>query len=179
MSAHRAIAREALDRYRDERWHRKPELKVTDEAQAARFVEEVSCCLAFGGYRLGVPTLWVAACGQRDPDFPEHSHHDPAVGLIWGAKDALVQAGLVHYGRLFLRKPSFIARAWLPTVIAAYPSVELSPQADAIVNVLEQTGPIPTEEVGQRSGITDRKALTDALTEAQIALRVVKDGGAV
>jgi len=174
MADPRTISHQALDEYRDERWHRTSQLRVTDDARAARFVEEVPCCLAFGGYSLGVPTLWVAACGERKPLFPKHSHHDRAVGLVWGAKETLVEAGVAYYGRLFLRKPSFVARAWFPTVIAAHPEASLSPQADAVVNVLRQTGPISTEEVGQRTGITDRKALTDALSEAQGALEVVK-----
>ena len=147
---------------------------MTDDAEATRFVEEVGCCLAFGGYPVGVPTLWVAACGERAPVFPEHSHHDPAVGLVWQAKDTLVQAGVAYYGRLFLSKPSFVARAWLPTVIAAHPTPALSAQGQALANVLRETGPLPTDELGQRVGITDRRALTRALSEAQGALAVVK-----
>jgi len=174
MSESPVLSRDALDLYRDERWHRRPELRVSDDASATRFIEEVCCCLAFGGYPVGVPTLWVAACGERAPVFPEHSHSDPAVGLVWQAKDTLVQAGVAYYGRLFLRKPSFVARAWLPTMIAAHPTPELSPQAQSVVSALRETGPIPTDELGARTGLTNRKALNDALNEAQAALAVVK-----
>jgi len=168
------IAREALERYRDALWHRTPAARVTNDVSAARFIDEVACCLAFGGYSLGVPTLWMAACGEREPVYPEHSHHDPAVGLVWNAKESIPQAGLAYYGRLFLRKPSFVARAWLPTILAAYPPAILSPQGEAVVSVLRQAGPLSTDEVGLRTGITERKTLVNALNETQAALQVVK-----
>jgi len=164
----------ALDRWRDEVWHRTPGRKVTDEVSALRYLAEVSCCLAFGGYDVGVPTLWVAACGERAPAFPKHSHHDAAVGLVWSLKDTLADADVAYYGRLFLRKPSFVARPWLATVVAASPERTLSPAAGAILETLRQTGPLGTEELRQRAGFASRKALVAALEEAQGALAVAR-----
>lgn len=170
----RVVPRERLERYRDTLWRRLPSLRVQDDGAAVSFLHDISMSLAFGGYALGVPTLWVAACGQREPVFPEHSHHDPAVGFVWAAKETLVHSGDVFYGRLFLGKPSFVARNWMATVLAAFPPRALSPAARAVVATLEQHGSLATKELNTRSGIRDRKLLTIALEETQIALKVVK-----
>ncbi|HPC45692.1 MAG TPA: hypothetical protein PLJ50_11165 [Candidatus Latescibacteria bacterium] len=165
---------EDLEAYRDRLWCRLPSLRIHDEDEAVAYLERVPMCLAFGGYALGVPTMWTAACGLRKPVFPKHSHHDPAVGLIWRAKETLVHSGAAYYGRLFLNKPSFVARSWLATVLAGYPRVKLSQEAQAVSETLEESGPLPTRELGVRSGIRDRRVLTKALEEAQTALRVTK-----
>jgi len=168
------VRAEDLEAYRDRLWCRLPSLRIHDEDEAAAYLQRVPMCLAFGGYALGVPTMWVAACGVRNPVFPRHSHHDAAVGLVWRAKETLVHSGAAYYGRLFLNKPSFVARSWLATVLAGYPPVKLSQEAQAVSETLKESGPLPTRELGIRSGICDRRVLTKAIEEAQTGLRVTK-----
>jgi hypothetical protein len=164
----------ALEEYRDAVWHRRGDLRITDEAGAATFLRSVPFCLAFGGYKMDAPTMWVAACGERDPTWPKHSHHDPNIGLVWGLKDTLMQSGVAYYGRLFSKKPSFVARSWLPVVIAAYPETTLSSAALAMTELLERDGPMPTARIGREIGITERKRLTAVIDEAQRVFRIVK-----
>jgi uncharacterized protein YcaQ len=62
----------------------------------------------------------------------------------------------------------------LATVLAAYPPKSLSPNAQAVVNALANAGRLTTEAVGLRAGIHEKKTLTEALNETQIALKVTK-----
>ena len=168
------ISDDALNDYRDVLWRRTRGRKITDESSATAFLREVPFSFAFGGAKVGAPTMWVAACGERDPIWPKHTHHDPYIGLVWRLKDTLVQAGATYYGKPFLRKPSFIARTWLPVALAAEPERELSPDADAVAHALADSSPLPTAELGKRIGITERKRLVAAIDEAQRAYRVAK-----
>ena len=55
---------EEIERLRDLRYHRTPELRLHTEAQARHFVDGVGFCFLFGEQGVEIPTLWAAITRQ-------------------------------------------------------------------------------------------------------------------
>ncbi len=81
------VRRGDLLRYRDRRFRRLPHLRVRGERTALLFVNDVGFCSTFARFPEGVPCLWEAVAGRRDPRWPKHSHHDHWIGLTWELKE--------------------------------------------------------------------------------------------
>ena len=107
---------EELEALRDRTLRRLPSLRVQGPARALRFVDQVGLASLFATRGVNLPCLWVAVCGRRDPQFPEHTHHDPEIGLAWNLKDALPARGKLFYAKLIRGKPTFVACHVFPDV---------------------------------------------------------------
>ena len=108
----------ALERARDRRFRRTPELRVRTERQALAFVDDVGFCSTFYTFAEGVPCLWEAVAGRARPRWPRHSHHDPAIGLTWQLKDTLPARKRVYYGKLLRGRPLLVALDVFPAFYA-------------------------------------------------------------
>jgi len=174
-----------LDSLRDRTFRRLPKLRVRTAASALRFVNEVGFASLFVS-GLNLPCLWVAVCGRRDPEFPQHSHHDPEVGLAWNLKDELPAARKVFYAKLVRGKPTFVALDLLPDVLCLrrsrrdyrqdYRDGLLSPAAKAILDALHEKRPQETFELKLATNLmrpAQRRTFDNALAELQQRLEVV------
>jgi hypothetical protein len=108
----------SLERERDRRFRRLPALKVRNERSALAFVEDVGFCSTFYRFREGVPCLWEAVAGRRNPRWPRRSHHDPGIGVTWELKDVLPAKKRVYYGKLLHGRPLLVALDVLPAFYA-------------------------------------------------------------
>jgi hypothetical protein len=104
---------EAVERYRDRTFRRRPALAVRGAKSALAFIRQVGFCTAFSAHE-HLPCLWVAVCGRRSPRMPRHTHSDYAIGLTWELKDRLPDERRVFYARLLHGKPSLISLEYLP-----------------------------------------------------------------
>ena len=163
-----------MELLRDQLWRRSIRGQITDDVSALEYLEDVGFALALSGSVGGLPSMWVAACGERDPAFPTHTHHDPYVGLCWGLKDTLVAEKRAFYGQLLRGKPSFVSLSWLSTLLAAHDSPKLSANASKAADALRSSCPLTTNELREHAGLLDRKTTTAALGEVQQALVGVK-----
>jgi hypothetical protein len=179
---------EELEELRDRNYHRTPALRVATIEDAASFVDENGICFAFKAERSELPCLWHAACGRRDPEMPHHTHHDPAIGLVWRAKDVLPEQKRIYYGKAIRKRPTMIALDLFPDFFAAagHPVAEelidpfaerLTPDARRVLEVLLDSPPLPTRILREQSGFGSsrgRAAFGRAMTELQQSLLVTK-----
>ena len=95
-----SLTHEEIENLRDRTYHRTPSLQVRSIDDAERFINNVGFCFAFKTNKSELPSLWHAAAGEREPLYPLHVQHDPYIGLVWEAKDALAAEKKVYYGRI-------------------------------------------------------------------------------
>jgi len=144
-----AFVRGALFQYRDRRFRRLPHLRVRGERSALQFVEDVGFCSTFARFPEGVPCLWEAVAGRRDPRWPRHSHHDAGVGRTWELKEILPARRRVYYGKLLKNHPCLV-------------SLDLFPAFYALIRGRQRAGDYRKEYEAGRLSLT-AKRLMDGL----------------
>ncbi|MBI1817366.1 MAG: hypothetical protein HYR72_20525 [Deltaproteobacteria bacterium] len=191
MPATEAISLDRLEARRDRTFRRLPRLRVQGARRALTFLNQAGLASLFATRALNLPSLWVAVCGRRDPQFPHHSHHDPEVSLAWRLKDALPAAGEVFYAKLIRGKPIFVAWDLFPAVyrlfgpqrdyVREYRDGLLSPAAKAVLDVLHREGPQDTLALKLAVNLArpgQRRTFDGALAELQqrlyVAMREVR-----
>ena len=183
------LSRRALAAARDRLHRTTPALRIRGERSALTFLEAVGFAFLFDNFGTGLPFLWAAVCGRRDPRWPRHTHHDPGIGLAWHLKDVLPARRKVYYGKLLLGKPTLVALRDLPACVAwfkratpawhrvAFVSGRMSRAAHAILEALHAEHPLYTPDLRRAAGMAhpgETRAFERAITELQQGLWVVK-----
>ncbi len=184
------ITRDYIESLRDLTYHRTAKARVSTIAQARRFVNTVGFCFAFTAKNSELPCLWHAACGERHPLYPEHTHSDPAIGLVWQAKDDLARDRSIYYGKAIKSRPSMISLEFFPSFyrlmdrpassdqfLADYRAGALSPATRRIMEALCQQSPMVTFELKMNSSMSHprkRAEFDRAMAELQMKMYVVK-----
>ena len=183
------LSREDLERLRDRTYCRTPALRVTSVEAAERFVTDNGLVFAFKARDSELPCLWHAACGRRDPQMPLHTHHDPAIGLVWQAKDVLPAEKRIYYGKALRRTPTMISLPLFPAFFAScgHPQPEelldpfldaaLSPTARRILEILLDSPPLATRDLKNLAGSAGprkRAEFDRAMAELQQRLVIAK-----
>ena len=179
-----------IESLRDLTYHRTAKTRVSTIAQARRFVNTVGFCFAFTAKNSELPCLWHAACGERHPPYPEHTHSDPAIGLVWQAKDDLARDRSIYYGKAIKSRPSMISLEFFPSFyrlldrpaspdqfLVDYQAGALSPAARRIMEALCQRSPMVTFELKMNSSMSHprkRSEFDRAMAELQMKMYVVK-----
>jgi len=170
---------EEFEAYRDNTWHRLPEIRVEDALQAEQMVEALGFCSTLTDSRRPGPSLYIAVCGRRDAFMPRNVQKDPEASLAWYIKDEVLRRGRVYYAKLVKGKSTFIARRLIPHFNALWgiprrkESELLSPNARAILKVLRREWEMNTRDLRIESGVTDRARFTKAIDELQRAMKVI------
>jgi hypothetical protein len=184
------LTREQIESYRDRTYCRTRALQVRSIPAALKFVNRVGFCFAFTAQRSELPCLWHAACGERQPVYPEHTHSDPYIGLVWEAKDVLPAQRKIYYGKALKNRPSMISLTYLPffyrlvagqagpdRYLRDYMRGVLSPAAKRIMEALLDRSPQVTSELKLSSGYAHPRKRTEfdrAMAELQMSLQVCK-----
>jgi hypothetical protein len=189
MPAPRRFTFEELEELRDHNFCRKPDLKIETVAEAESFVNRNGLVFAFASKSSELPCLWHAACGQRNPVMPRHVQHDPAIGLVWRAKDELPAGKKIYYGKALKRRPTMISLSLFPYFysIKSYRSEEdfgriseegkLSAAGRRIMAALMNAPPMKTKELKIAAGCASPKQryqFDRAMAELQEKLFAVK-----
>ena len=180
---------EALEELRDINYRRTRDLRVETIDDALDFVNQNGLVFAFKSKRSELPCLWHAACGERDPVMPLHTHHDPSIGLVWRAKDELPARKKIYYGKALKKTPTMISLSLFPAFYAAkgyrkkddlfspFRRGDMSLSARRIMDVIVDSPPMTTKDLKLASGhgASDRRHQFDrAMAELQERLLVVK-----
>lgn len=177
---------------RDRTYCRTKKLQVKDIKGALNFVNKTGFCFAFTSKKSELPCLWHAACGERNPVYPEHTHSDPYIGLVWRAKDVLPGQKAIYYGKALKNRPTMISLQYFPyfyrsmdhmpddnAYIVDYMRGNLSQSARRIMDELHKHSPQVTAELKLASGYAHpaKRAIFDkAMAELQMKMFVVKIG---
>jgi hypothetical protein len=183
---------EEIEILRDRTYHRTRQLQVRTMKQVLDFVDEVGFCFAFTAKNSELPCLWHAACGEREPVYPEHTHSDPYIGLVWEAKDILPAEKKIYYGKALKNRPTIISLEYFPyfyaltgrgsspdAFLAEYMRGEISPDAKRIMEALQENSPQVTADLKLSSRFAHPKkryAFDRAMAELQMKMHVVKIG---
>ncbi len=181
---------EQLEILRDQTYRRTPASQVHTIPEALDFVNQVGFCFAFAAKHSELPCLWHAACGERKPRYPEHTHSDPYIGLVWEAKDVLPADRKIYYGKALKNRPTMISLEYFPhfyslkgrsnapdAFLAEYLRGEITPDAKAIMEALSENSPQVTADLKLSSGFAHpkkRAAFDRAMAELQMKMHVVK-----
>jgi hypothetical protein len=169
----------AIEEYRDEHWHREGTARVERAPEGERFIEQAGFINCLTDARKPGPSLYIAVCGRRDAVMPHNVQKDPEASHTWLLKDELVRRGKVYYGKLTKARTMFLAPRVIPffNAIWGVPKSQekkrLSSNALTVLKVLRKEWEMATSDLRAETGISDRKALTQALDELQAALIVV------
>ncbi|MDH4069502.1 MAG: hypothetical protein OEV30_03675 [Ignavibacteria bacterium] len=184
-----SLTTEEIERWRDRVHRRTPRLAVSTERQATRFIDDVGFCFAFKSVNSELPCLWHAACGQRKPLFPEHTHTDPFLSFVWKMKQVLPAKGKAFYGRIFRKRPTMISMSFFPDFYAlsqrtghrddyieAYRKEGISETGKEIMDALRHSSPQVTRGLKLALGVPQGKAreFDKAMAELQAKFFIVK-----
>jgi hypothetical protein len=180
----------ALERLRDRRFRRLASLRVATEKSTLAFVEAVGFCSTFYRFPEGVPCLWEAVAGRRDPRWPRRSHHDAGIGLTWDLKDRLPARKRVYYGKLLRGRPVLVALDVFPAFYALvrgrqrardyraeYAEGRMSQVARRLMDALMREHPQYTRELRANAFMLEPSKTREferAMAELQQGLWVVK-----
>ena len=170
---------EFIETYRDRTWRRDPELRIEQELDAERFVEEVGFCAGLTDARRPGPSLYIAVCGRRDAHMPRNVQKDPEASLAWTIKDDLLRRGRVHYGKLRGNRSIFVSRKLLPYFNSVFGITRqqerwaLSEPAQKILKVLRKEWEMATRDLRAASDVTDRPTFNKAIEELQRVFKVI------
>ena len=181
---------DVLVRYRDRRFRRLPDLRIRGERDALRFVNDVGFCSTFARFPEGVPCLWEAVAGRRDPRWPRRSHHDAGIGRTWKLKEVLPARRRVYYGRLLKNHPCLVSLDLFPAFYALirgrqrsrdyraeYEAGRLSLTAKRIMDALSREHPLYTRDIRGQVFMLEPSRTREferAMGELQQGLWVVK-----
>ena len=185
------VSQQAVSALRTYRYHRTPQRRVTSEAAALAFVDEVGFAYLFGERGAEMPTLWGAICGQDRP--VPRNHNDADLGRTWSWKDSLPSRGEVFYGKLLRKKPMLVSLQLLPYFYALSPNYGdlddyqqqyedglLTIEARNIYQALLDHGPMSTsrlrQEAGLQGGGANARRFENAITELQVQIKIAKTG---
>ena len=184
------VDHDVLVRYRDRRFRRLPDLRIRGERDALRFVNDVGFCSTFARFPEGVPCLWEAVAGRRDPRWPRRSHHDAGIGRTWKLKEVLPARRRVYYGRLLKNHPCLVSLDLFPAFYALirgrqrsrdyraeYEAGRLSLTAKRIMDALSREHPLYTRDIRGQVFMLEPSRTREferAMGELQQGLWVVK-----
>ncbi len=158
----------AIQRYRARVFRSSPSLRIASVDEAVRFVEERGFVYFWPIKEVVLPSLWVAAAGDR----PVADAHDDPGHKTWGWKDALLGQRRWYYGKILRKKSTMIALAAAPYFYALsenYGSLEsdyllnyerglLSPEAKAVYETLLREGPTDSVALRKATGLAGEKS---------------------
>jgi hypothetical protein len=181
---------EEIENWRDRLHRRSPSRAISTKRQALRFIDDVGFCFAFKSENSELPCLWHAACGERSPVMPEHTHHDPAISFVWEMKNVLPAEGKIYYGKLLKKRPMMVSLEYLPFFYVLsrrtglkteyereFLKGKLTATARDIMDALRDSSPQTTKGLKLATGNhnkSDRVHFDRAIAELQETMFIVK-----
>jgi hypothetical protein len=141
-----------LKKYRETTFHTLAHLRLRNADDAVDFVNEREFVFFWPIQGVLLPSLWVAAAGDR----PIADDHDDPGHITWGWKDDLLDKHLWYYGRILRRRNTIISLETAPYFYALsenygspeedyllqYEQGRLTQEAKAVYEVLLREGPL-------------------------------------
>lgn len=175
--------------YRAHRYQYEIAANLRNLDEAVEWLRTVGLALLFTQAGIPLPSLWEGVNGGPR-ELPHHTHHDPALGRLWGWKDTILGQGQLYYGKALRGHPGFISRDLLPLFYAAagrlgddddyeqaYRDGILSEDARRVCEAIVEHGPATTGELRRQSGLYGRgdpsRRFDRAISELQRGLFIV------
>ena len=189
-----SIDLEKLKAYRLKTFHLSPGDRLSKPAQALDFVNERGFIYFWPIRGILLPSLWVAAAGDR----PVPNEHDDPGMVTWGWKDDALGKKIWYYGKILRRKATFISLDVAPYFYAlsenygspeedyllAYEEGRLTQAAKQIYETLLDKGSLDTISLRKEARLLNAKesifnrALEDLQKDFKILPMGISEAGA-
>jgi hypothetical protein len=158
----------AVQAFRQQRYRQTPDRKLNSLDEVIAFFNEVGFCLFYRHPSIEVPNLRDATAGEPGE----------AEGRNWGWKDELFPMKVVYYGKVYRRKPGFVALDILPSLYTLSAAADvggdlnelvltgtLSGDARRLTEVVMEKGPLSTHNLKKESGFSSAKSRFNRIVE--------------
>lgn len=105
-----------IEAMRNERYHRRRDLRLTREEDIRHFVNDAGVCLLFPAQGIEMPNVYQAVAGYAKSMTAKHD--DVAISLTWGTKDRSLNQRWWYYGKLLKGKATLVSIDLLPSFYA-------------------------------------------------------------
>ncbi len=189
------LTQEDLNLYRAKTFRTLPGQRLTASSEAVDYVNERGYVFFWPIKNVIMPSLWVAAAGDR----PVADEHDDPGHVTWGWKDELLGKRRWYYARVLRKRNTMIALDVVPYFYALSPNYgdykedylidyeagQLPLPAKLIYESILKEGPLNTIDLRKLAGLTSRGSdaeFNGALDLLQTTFRIlpvgVSDAGA-
>jgi hypothetical protein len=179
----------ALQAYRAETYNTLPGKHLASADEAVEFVNRRGFTFFWAIKGLTLPSLWVAAAGDR----PVPDEHDDPGHVTWGWKDSLLGQKRWYYGRVLKRRNAMISLAALPFFYALSPNLgdpendyldqyhqgTMTAESKSLYETLLNEGPLDTialRKAARLSSPGSDSRYTKALDDLQMEFKVIPVG---
>src|SRR3990172_2901821 len=182
------LSKAQLTRARDQRYRRRPSLRLKSAQDAVRFVNQLGFCYFWPIAGVEMPSLWAAVAGNR----PVADEHDDPGHVTWGWKDQSLDKRWWDYARLLRGRATVVSLDMVPYFYALsenfggpddyleeYRAGRLSVEAKSIYEALRDGGAMDTVKLrreARMSAESSKARFERALTELQKGLKILPIG---
>jgi len=180
---------EHIRAYRTRTYQLGPGQQVTSKDEAIAFVNERGFVYFWPVKEVTLPSLWVAAAGDR----PVPDEHDDPGHRTWGWKDELLGARVWYYAKVLRKRATFIALDVVPCFYALsenygspnedyliqYQEGRLTWEAKSVYEALLNEGPLDTISLRQMARLTSQASnapFNRALDSLQADFKILPAG---
>jgi hypothetical protein len=184
-----SISLKKLKTYRNRTFHLSPAPRITTPEKALDFVNERGFVHFWPIKGVDLPSLWVAAAGDR----PVADAHDDPGHITWGWKDGALGKKIWYYAKLLRRKATLISLSTAPYFYAlsenygspeedhlvAYREGRLTLAAKQIYEVLLSEGAMNTIDLRRAAHLTSKSSDAEfnrALEVLQVDFKIMPIG---
>jgi hypothetical protein len=137
-----SLSPEIIQDYRFNTFHINPRLRLNNERDAIRFVNERGFVLFWPAKGILLPSLWNATVGDR----PVPNNHDDPGHITWNWKDHLLDRKKWYYGRVLRKRNTIISLELVPYFYALSPNYG-DPENDYLIQYEQGLLPMETKNV--------------------------------
>ena len=183
------VAKTTIEKHRQVAFGLLPGQRLQDAEQAVEFVNARGFVYFWPIKGIDLPSLWVAAAGDR----PVADAHDDPGHVTWGWKDGLLGKRRWHYGKVLRKRATMISLEVLPYFYALsenygdpaedhlilYEQGRLSQEAKAIYDALLDEGALDTlalRKAARMSSAESNSRFERALSELQADFKIMPVG---
>jgi hypothetical protein len=166
-----------------------PGLRLASAEEALQFVNERGMTFFWPIKEVDLPSLWVAAAGDR----PVADEHDDPGHITWGWKDGLLGQRRWYYGRIIRHRNAMLSLETVPYFYALSPNFgdpdqdyldqyeqgQLTVEAKQVYEALLKEGPLDTLALRKAARLSSRESdgrFNKALDTLQMQFRLLPTG---
>ncbi|MFZ6030542.1 MAG: AlkZ-related protein [Chloroflexota bacterium] len=175
-----------LQAYRAQTFRTHPGRRLASRDEAVAFVRERGFIYFWPITGILLPSLWVAAAGDR----PVADAHDDPGHVTWGWKDSLLGSDAWYYAKVLRKKATIIAPDLAPSFYALsenygapdedyltqYEQGRMTLESRTVYETILDEGPLDTPALRRATRMTSRESdgrFNKAITDLQAEFRIV------
>lgn len=183
------LSQQALKHFRIVTFHNAPGRRISSPQEALEFVNERGFTFFWPVQGIDLPSLWVAAAGDR----PVPNDHDDPGHKTWGWKDDSLDKKVWYYAKILRHRATFVSLDIIPFFYALstnygnpeedyqleYEEGKLTVESKQIFEALLKQGPLDTislRKAARLSNPTTSTRFNKALDDLQAELKVMPVG---